>query len=193
MQKREFIEIVRKSLLKDENPKIVEKFISLVYNGFVLKYYQESGGNVDGFIKRFDDVEVKQTTSGSQYSDLPVRILELPLAGGGVRSIEYADDADIDFIPVTLDRYKTLTGLMVGQMKGPIPYITTNGKVEYKAHLYGVNSVSMRLLVVFDDLLPTDEVHFPPGAEISIQDLVLQLLQRKPFPDKVIDNNKMTR
>ena len=81
MKKKEFTELIRLSLIKDVNPLVVDKYVSMAYDSYVQGYWMSiKGGSLDVFTKLFEGVEIRN--EGKQYySDLPASLIDLPRTG----------------------------------------------------------------------------------------------------------------
>lgn len=54
MKKKEFTELIRLSLIKDVNPLVVDKYVSMAYDSYVQGYWMSiKGGSLDVFTKTF--------------------------------------------------------------------------------------------------------------------------------------------
>lgn len=192
MKKKEFTELIRLSLIKDVNPLVVDKYVSMTYDSYVQGYWMSiKGGSLDVFTKLFEGVEIRN--EGKQYySDLPASLIDLPRTGGGVMNIHMIGSMDLTFVPVTIVGHQSLNELEVYKLTGPVPFVVTKEKVYYKSIMYGIDKVNMHLLIKYEEYLPDDNIVFPPNSEMAIRDIVWQFLNQMPPEDKVIDSNEKT-
>jgi hypothetical protein len=191
MKKREFTELIRKSLVVDVNPALVEKYISMAYDLYVVNHWQNKRTqNIDFYSKLFPEQDILGTGS-ERYIMLPAAIIDLPIAGGGV-SVEPVGEISARFLPVTLNQTKILKELEVGLMPGQIWYLVTQDRIQLLNKIYGFSKVNLRLVIRYDSYLPSDEIYFAPHSQMSIRDIVWQFLRQSPVEDKVIDSNQKT-
>lgn len=193
MTKREFTELIRLSITKDINPLVVEKYISMAYNTYVQNHWRNKNTHsIDMFSKVFEDQPVLQSGKRS-YVLLPKSIIDIPRNGSGVLSIEYPDDIDANFVPISVTQAKVMRNLEVYKVTGPVPFLVESTRIWFLGYLLGVSKVRLRLVLKYEAYDPADEIQFPPNSEMAIRDIVWQFLNQTPPEDKVIDNNERTK
>jgi hypothetical protein len=194
MTKAQLVELIRLSLPLDHNPVLVEKYITIAYNSFVKKYFNENGFQTELFTKEYLNIDVlRNDTTELYYLNLPAQILNVSRPGSGVYSIDASETSELVFSPLSDRGYKVLSDLAVLKVSGVIPFTVIGRRVEFRKELIQIKKVNLRLLVSFDAYEDDDELSTPSDTDIKIRDLVFSFISQHMPPDMVIDANEKTR
>lgn len=195
MKKIELIESLADKY-KAVDPQIIAFHIGRAYNEILYATYRKNMNNIDIHVKTYDDVEVSYNEDKDQYySELPVSVMQLPIAGDGVLSVHSKKSHSIEFYPKSKNQDMLHKGMEVDSVLGPIGYWLNGGsKIEYsdKIKIYKTKEVSMRLLPEFSSLEMTDEVHIPTGKDNLFFQTVDSFISGTPLPKEVNDTNTKT-
>lgn len=186
MDKRSWIDLfcVRHPHLND-NPQYIAAQVERAFNTILIFSFRNDYSNFDLYSKRYSGIEVTQDSEDTWYSDVPVRLIQLPDTAESVRRITASkDQKTIIFVSVPKDSWSTFNLLDVSKVSAYIPYSVTNGRVEY-ARKPPVESVSMDLVRAFMDYDDNEEIPVPAGHEQEFEQLIETFLQGTPPPNKV--------
>lgn len=192
MKKQEFTELIRLSLPTDQNPVLVEKYISIAYDTFVKGFFNNAKTLNDNYTKNYFVPVHRNETTGKYYSIIPARYIKLNRPGSGVINIDTAGSADLNFIPLTDAHYKVINSLTALKIPSYIPFVVIGDRINYFASLLHITDVNIRILQPFEAYLPEEEIEIPEGTELNIRDAVYQLMSQHVIKSNIIDSNEKT-
>ena len=192
MKKQEFTELIRLSLPTDQNPVLVEKYISIAYDTFVKGFFNSGKALNDNYTKEFTLTVNRNETTGRYFSIIPVRYMKLNRPGSGIINIDTTASADLNFIPLTDNNYKVINTLNALKMPSYIPFVVLGDRINYHVSLLHITDVNVRILLPFEAYLPDDEIELPEGTQLNIRDAVYQLMSQHVIKSNIIDSNEKT-
>ncbi len=141
----------------------------------------------DQMTKRFYQPILKDTVSGTFYSELPVEIMSVN-NNNGIRQISPSKEISSAFFP-----RKTIGNFLLNDMDvntlGLIYYTLEGRKIWYSGEINSCwETVMMRLAVKFDELEDDDPIQMPDGDSAKIFQLMLSFMSGKLPQDKVDDS-----
>jgi len=196
MKKIEFIESIQDRLPTKLHEKTLAIYIGRAWNTVVYETFRKDFSGLDIYTKTYENVPVSYDADVDvYYSALPVSIIQLPIAGDGIRSIHSMKGKGIEFTAKRAEMEDIHSGLEVGTLDGPIPFYIMNGRVEYGTTSGGIDTISavrIRAIPQFEALDMLEEVYFPVGSDERILEIVTNFAIGA-IPDKQInDDNEKT-
>jgi len=185
MDKRSFIDLygVKYPHLND-NPQYLAAQIGRAFNTVLAYAFRNNLENYDLYSKTYTDIEVLQDTNGTYYSNVPVRIMQLPDNAESVRRITATQDQKtILFMPVPKDSWSTFDLLDVSKVSKSCTYSITNNRVEF-AQKPATTRVAMDVVRTFLDIDDNEEISIPSGMEQLFEDHLSAFINGTPAPNK---------
>jgi len=175
MKKIEFIESIQDRLPTKLHEKTLAIYIGRAWNTVIYETFRKNFSGLDIYTKTYENVPVSYDADiDVYYSELPVPIIQLPIAGDGIRSVHSMKGKGIEFAGIRAEMQDIHSGLEVGTLDGPIPFYIMNGRIEYgtTGGIDTISAVRIRAIPQFEALGMFDEVYFPVGSDERILEIV---------------------
>jgi len=188
MKKIQLIELVQMRLPVKTHTQVIEKYMELAYGQLLDMSFKNDESQADQFVSIITDVPI--VYSGSMpYSEIPVSIAKLTMAGSGVRSIYPVLEKTIKFAPMLMMASDVLDGMEAMELDRIVSFITQGQRVYYIGIIDNeVPTVNMGLIKSFSAMLPDDEVILPENADEQLIEITINLLSGQPIKKKSNDN-----
>jgi len=194
MRKLELIEAINDRLPIKKHPEIISIYLGRAFNQIVYETFSKDFSNLDLYTRVYD-VDVKYDEERDvYYSELPVSVIQLPIPGDGVISIQTKKGKSIEFAAKKAGMLPIHYRLEVSSLDGPIPYYIMNGRIEYETR-YGlseVKQVTLRLIPQFEQYDMMDEIHIPSGKDERMLELTVNFLLGAPGDKEINDQTQKT-
>ena len=195
MKKIEFIESIQDRLPVKLHEKTIAIYIGRAWNTVVYETFRKDFSNLDIYTKTYGNVVVSYDADIDVYYSLfPIPIIQLPIAGDGIRSVHSMKGKGIEFAAIRSEMQDIHSGLEVGTLSSPIPYYIMNGRVEYgnTGGIDTITAVRMRAIPQFEALDMLDEVYFPVGSDERILEIVTNFAVGAIPQKEINDDNDKT-
>jgi len=192
MKKKELIDLIHDKLTPHANSdmagkwnkQIIGKWIELALSELISedgKAKKGAGYNmiIDWFVTTFESVPVLYNElRDEKYSEFPKKPAILP-NNRGVVLISEKRSQQYKFVNRENNKASIFGLLEVRAVKKRVTYYIENDKVFYDEHLpEHVNDVLMKL-VIFQDLSDNDELRVPAGKELTLANMVFEIIKGK--------------
>ncbi len=191
MTKIQLIEIINKRLPKKMLPQMMAMYIGQAFNELLFPLFRANISNLDLFTKTYSDVNVDYDSAQDvYYSTLPVAIVQLPVAGEGVRDIRLMKEKGIKFVPMTTVAMSILNDESITSVIG---YCIRNNRIEYDSKLSTNSLLLMRIVRPFEAIDEDEQVYIPAGMNEKLIEMVLSLALGIPVDKMTNDNSDKTK
>ena len=177
MKKIEFLESLQDRLQVKTDLRTLAIYVGRAWNTVVYETFRKDFSHLDIYTQTYNNVAVSYDSNiDVYYSAFPVSIIQLPMAGDGIRSIHSMQGKGIEFAAIRSEMQDIHSGLEVGTLDGPIPYYIVNGRIEYgnTGGIDTITEVRMRAIPQFEAIDMFSEIYFPVGTDERILEIVTQ-------------------
>lgn len=162
MKRNALLETIQKALPIKLEIEYIAIHLDNAFTDALPQIYKLFPAVVDQYCVGF---EANIESQGSKYfCVLPAKIIQFPLPGSGVRSIDPLTDYDIVFTPGTFASVGVQKYLEVGQMGEYVDYYTDSDRVVFSRKPGDNTRVRLRLMVPISERDEDDDIFLPPGA-----------------------------
>lgn len=184
MDKRSWIDLVGVRFPQyNSNPKYVAAQLERTFN-FILYYaFRSNLSNFDMYTREYE-ATIQQDSRGTWYSNIPVKLVQLPDNLEQVRRITATGDKKtILFCGIPKDAWSSFNLLDVSKVSEYTPYTVTNGRVEY-FNEPPVKTVLMDLVRCFTDYADDEQIPCPSGQDQVFEQILESFLNGAQIPEK---------
>lgn len=167
---------------------MVAAFIARAFEQIFYQIFAKDRSNLDLYAKWYDGVEVVFDSARSVYTaKLTQSLVQLPESEGIRRVMPdrlQKGSMDNSYVQVKIGAEEAYSNLEAGTVTKKMMYRVIGNNLDLPFHNSNITHLSILQVVPFDKLLSTDEVYLPSGQDLTLIDLVTQMMFPKVQEDK---------
>ena len=171
---------------------MVAVFIARAFEQIMYQIFMKNKSNLDLYAKWFDNVPVVYSNTRSTYTaTMPVSVVQFPDAAGIRRIMPdrlLKGSMDSSYVPILIGAEEAYNNLEAGRITSKSGYRLIGKELDLVFHNSNVESLSMLLVVSFDELEDDDTVYLPTGQDVALIDMVTQLMGINKLEDQANNN-----
>ncbi len=175
------------------HPEIIAVFIARAFEQIMYQVLMKEESNLDLYAKWYDNIPVVFDNNRHTYTaTLPVSVVQFPKSAGIRRIMPdrllHNGNMDSSFVPIKIGAEEAYNNLEAGKISSKCGYRQIGKTIDLVFHNPNVKYLSMLLVVPFDELEDEDTVYLPSGQDLTLIDMVTQLMGINKMEDQSNNN-----